>query len=119
MYIDDFIPTLANVVNNFVPGEVYNIGGEEFRSVRELSNLVLNYLNVNDSFVTYMPEDKHNVLNKRPDITKAKLAFGHNPKIVLEEGVPTTIEWMQQVYRETILPELLSRSSSAQFRAHA
>ena len=119
MYIDDFIPTLANVVNNFVSGEVYNIGGEEFRSVRELSNLVLNYLNVNDSFVTYMPEDKHNVLNKRPDITKAKLAFGHNPKIVLEEGVPTTIEWMQQVYRETILPELLSRSSSAQFRAHA
>ncbi len=119
MYIDDFIPTLANVVNNFVPGEVYNIGGEEFRSVRELSNLVINYLNVNDSFVTYMPEDKHNVLNKRPDITKAKLAFGHNPKIVLEEGVPTTIEWMQQVYRETILPELLSRSSSAQFRAHA
>ncbi len=119
MYIDDFIPTLANVVNNFVPGEVYNIGGEEFRSVRELSNLVLNYLNVGDSFVTYMPEDKHNVLNKRPDITKAKLAFGHSPKIVLEEGVPSTIEWMQEVYRETILPELLSRSASAQFRAHA
>ena len=32
MYIDDFIPTLATVVDNFVSGEVYNIGGEEFRS---------------------------------------------------------------------------------------
>ncbi len=41
MYIDDFIPTLANVADNFVAGEVYNIGGEEFRSVKELSDLIL------------------------------------------------------------------------------
>jgi len=98
MYIDDFIPTLANVADHFIAGEVYNIGGEEFRSVRELSDLILNYLGLDDSLVEYLPEDKHNVLNKRPDITKAKLAFGHNPKTTLEEGVPRTIEWMKAVY---------------------
>jgi dTDP-glucose 4,6-dehydratase len=98
MYIDDFIPTLSNVVDNFVPGEVYNIGGEEFRSVRELSDLILNHLELDASLVEYLPEDKHNVLNKRPDIKKAKAAFGHNPKTKLEEGVPKTIEWMKSVY---------------------
>ena len=41
MYIDDFIPTLANVCENFQPGEVYNIGGTEFGSVEETSNLIL------------------------------------------------------------------------------
>ncbi len=98
MYIDDFIPTLANVVDNFVPGEVYNIGGCEYRSVEELSRIILNYLNLTDSLVAYLPKDKHNVQNKRPDISKARKAFGHNPHITLEEGVVRTLEWMRSVY---------------------
>jgi dTDP-glucose 4,6-dehydratase len=98
MYIDDFIPSLANVADNFVPGEVYNIGGTEFRSVQELSNLILDNVGKDDSLVTYLPQDKHNVLNKKPDIGKAKEAFGHDPKIHLEEGIKETIEWMKGVY---------------------
>lgn len=98
MYIDDFIPTLANVCDNFVPGEVYNIGGEEFRSVHELSDLILQCCGKDDSLVTYSPEDKHNVQNKRPDISKAKKAFGHNPVVTLEEGIPKTIDWMRETY---------------------
>lgn len=98
MYIDDFIPTLANVCENFVPSEVYNIGGEEFRSVHDLSDLIINYLGLDDSLVEYLPEDKHNVLNKKPDITKAKSEFEHNPQMTLEEGVPKTIQWMKSVY---------------------
>jgi dTDP-glucose 4,6-dehydratase len=102
MYIDDFIPTLASVVDNFVPGEVYNIGGEEFRSVKELSDLILKCVEMDDSIVNYLPEDKHNVLNKKPDIEKAKNAFGHNPRIILEEGVPKTVDWMKSIYAESI-----------------
>ncbi|HZR65126.1 MAG TPA: NAD(P)-dependent oxidoreductase [Terriglobales bacterium] len=98
MYIDDFIPTLATVCENFVSGEVYNIGGEEFRSVRELSDLILKVAGRDHHLVTYLPEDKHNIQNKRPDIQKAKAAFGHNPTTTLEEGVPKTIEWLRQVY---------------------
>ncbi len=98
MYIDDFIPTLASVCENFKPGEVYNIGGTEFRSVKELSDLILQHTGGDPEKVNYLPEDKHNVLNKKPDISKASKAFGHNPKITLEEGIPRTIEWMKQVY---------------------
>lgn len=102
MYIDDFIPTLANVVDNFQPGEVYNIGGDEFRSVKDMSDLILDYVGVDDSMVSYLPEDRHNVLDKRPDIEKARSAFGHDPKITLEEGLPRTLEWMKTVYADTI-----------------
>ena len=98
MYIDDFIPTLSNVVDNFVPGEVYNIGGNEFRSVKEMSDLILGHLGLNDAMVNYLPEDKHNVMNKRPNIEKAKKAFGHDPGITLEQGIPKTIDWMRSVY---------------------
>ncbi len=98
MYIDDFIPTLANVCDNFKAGEVYNIGGHEFRSVKELSSLILDYTGAPESLVTYLPEDKHNALSKRPDIAKAQKDFGHSPVITLEEGVPRTIDWMIQEY---------------------
>ncbi len=102
MYIDDFIPTLANVANNFHAGEVYNIGGHEFRSVKELSDLILKSIGADDSLVNYLPEDKHNVLNKKPDCSKAASAFGHDPKVTLEQGIPKTIDWMRRVYAETI-----------------
>lgn len=98
MYIDDFIPTLATVCERFKAGEVYNIGGVEYRSVKDLSDIILKYVGKKDKLVEYLPEDKHNVTNKRPNIEKAKKAFGHNPKITLEEGVPKTIEWMKEVY---------------------
>jgi dTDP-glucose 4,6-dehydratase len=102
MYIDDFIPTLANVVNSFHAGEVYNIGGHEFRSVKELSDLILNSIGSDDSLVNYLPEDKHNVLNKKPDCSKAANMFGHDPRVTLEEGIPQTIDWMRRVYADTI-----------------
>lgn len=98
MYIDDFIPTLANVCDNFRPGEVYNIGGTEFTSVEHMSNLLLEYLAKDDRHVIYLAEDKHNVMNKRPDISKAQAAFGHAPKVTLEQGIPRTVEWMRGVY---------------------
>jgi dTDP-glucose 4,6-dehydratase len=104
MYIDDFIPTLANVVDNFVPGEVYNIGGDEFSSVMELSDLILSYSGMVDSIVNYLPEDRHNVMNKRPNIDKARQAFGHDPKVTLEEGVPRTVDWMRRIYADSIKP---------------
>lgn len=98
MYIDDFIPTLANVCERFIAGEVYNIAGQEFRSVKELSDLILQYTGASPRLVEYLPEDRHNVLNKRPDIEKAKKQFGHDPKTPLDVGVPKTIEWMKEVY---------------------
>ncbi|KKL45735.1 hypothetical protein LCGC14_2352670, partial [marine sediment metagenome] len=99
MYIDDFIPTLANTCESFIRGGVVNIGGVEYRSVEDLSRLILDCLGKDDHLVRYLPEDKHNVVNKRPDITLAKATLGHDPSVTLETGIPKTIEWMREVYR--------------------
>ena len=63
-----------------------------------MSDLILDYTGASESLVEYLPEDKHNVLNKKPDITRAIKEFGHDPKTPLEVGVPKTIEWMKSVY---------------------
>jgi len=110
MYIDDFIPTLANVADNFQAGEVFNIGGEEFRSVKEMSDLIRQYVGADESLIEYLPEDKHNVLDKRPDIDKARRAFGHDPKVTLEDGIPMTLDWMKSVYGDSISAAAASTS---------
>ena len=102
LHVDDFIPTLANVCENFKAGEVYNIGGQEYRSVKDLSDIVLEYTEANPKLVNYLPEDKHNVLNKRPDIQKAMSDLNHYPNITLEVGIPKTIDWMRKVYDKEI-----------------
>jgi len=102
MYIDDFIPTLATACDRFAAGEVLNIGGEEYRSVKELSDLILACAGRDDALVTYLPEDRHNVQNKRPDIEKARMHLGHDPTTTLETGIPITVDWMREIYRDTI-----------------
>ena len=64
----------------------------------EIDKLIDEDTGADSGLVSYLPEDKHNILNKRPDIEKAKKKFGHDPKVTLEEGIPKTIEWMQEVY---------------------
>jgi dTDP-glucose 4,6-dehydratase len=101
MHVDDMIPTLSTAVERFRPGEVFNVGGCDYRSVAEASRLILEHLGKDDSRVEYLPEEKHNVQNKRPDISRAVEAFGHDPSITLEEGIPQTVEWMRSVYLST------------------
>jgi dTDP-glucose 4,6-dehydratase len=100
-YVDDTVRTLANIVDNFKPGEVYNIGGTEYHDIKELSDIVLNYLGKDDSKVTYVEGEPFTTKDKKVDLTKAQIDLGHNPTITLREGIPMTIEWMKRVYAET------------------
>ncbi len=98
MYIDDLIDTMANVCERFKSGRVYNIGGTEYRSVEELSDLILRETGGDPGLVEYLPEDRHNVVNKRPAIELARRELGHNPRVTLEEGIPRTLDWLRRVY---------------------
>ncbi|TRZ96059.1 NAD(P)-dependent oxidoreductase [bacterium] len=99
-YVDDTVCTLANIVNRFKPGEVYNIGGKQEHDMKYASDLILDYLGKKDSFVDYKEAELFTTKNKKIDITKATQDLDHNPKIVLEEGIPKTIEWMKEVYKK-------------------
>lgn len=106
MYIDDLIPTLVNVVDNYKAGSVYNIGGTEYCSVAQLNDVIMNSISVAEREavqIEYLDEDKHNVKSKRPDITLAQSDLGHNPQIKVYEGVPKTIEWMRKHYNIGLL----------------
>ncbi len=98
MYIDDLIPTLANIADGFRAGRTYNVGGTEYVEVKAVSDMILEKLGMNDGAVRYVPYEVHNTRNKRPSIELAKKELGHSPQIPLSVGIPKTIEWMKKVY---------------------
>lgn len=98
MYVGDFIPTLANAVDRFVPGVTVNVGGEEFVEVSDMAQQLLDLTGANPDLVTHLPFDAHNVTSKRPDITSAKTLLGHNPCTTLAEGLPLTVDWLRKTY---------------------
>lgn len=98
IYIDDAIECLSRIIDNFIPGEVYNIGGIEHHDIKSVSDIILKYLKKDDSLVSYKDFDKMTTRNKKLDSSKAYKAFNFEPKIKLEEGIPLTIDWMKEKY---------------------
>ncbi len=97
-YIDDTVATLANIVENFKPGEVYNIAGNELHDMKHASDIILNYLGRDGSFVEYGDIEEDATLEKKADISKAIYDLGHKITVSLEEGIARTIEWQKEVY---------------------
>ncbi|MBT9143573.1 MAG: dTDP-glucose 4,6-dehydratase [Dehalococcoidia bacterium] len=97
-YIDDTVRTLAIIVENFKPGEVYNIAGNELHDMKRVSDIILSYLGKEDSLVEYHDVEEATTLEKRVDVSKAVRDLGHQSTVALEDGIPKTINWQREVY---------------------
>ena len=97
-YVTDTVHTLSNIMDNFKPGEVYNIGGIQHHDIKYLSDLILKTVGSDDSKVAYKESEFLTTKDKKIDVTKAIRDLVHDPKITLEEGIPLTVEWMRSVY---------------------
>ena len=98
-YITDVCNALANIVDNFKSGEVYNLGGDTLYDIKYVSDLILKYLGKDDSMVIYKDVEPFTTKVKKPDSSKAKRDIGFKLTVPLEEGIPRTIEWFRKVYK--------------------
>ena len=99
-YVEDSCKTFANIVENFIPGEVYNVGGrvEWEKDIKEYSDIVLKAIGITDSIVEYKEEEKFTTKIKTVDFSKAIKDLDHNPIIDPEEGISRTVTWMRNKY---------------------
>jgi len=91
--------TLANIIDRFKPGEVYNIGGTELHDMKTVSEIILRQLGKSDRLVTYKEGEPFTTKDKVVDVSKAIRDLNHSPGVGLEEGIAATLKWMKQVYR--------------------
>ncbi len=99
-YVEDSCNTFANIVDNFIPGEVYNVGGrlEWEKDIKEISDIVLSTVGIDDSIVEYKDSESFTTKIKTVDFSKAIKDLDHDPVIDPEEGISRTTDWMKNYY---------------------
>ena len=75
--------------------EVFNIGNPYEMTVKELAETILKLTN-SKSEIIYKPLPNDDPQQRRPDISKAKEKLNWEPKVSLETGLNTTIEWIKK-----------------------
>lgn len=98
-YLADTVRTLGNILDNFRPGETYNIGGNSMHSIEELSDTVLKVTGADPGLVHYRDSEIMTTRVKHVDVTKSIEDLGHADSYGLEEGMRLTAEWMRKVYQ--------------------
>ena len=99
-YIYDSVRTLANIVDNFIDGEVYNIASDQEHTIEHLAELLVKYTKADASLVNV--KNHHEILttkHKHVDAKKAVRDLNHKNTVSLEEGVWETVQWMREYYR--------------------
>jgi dTDP-glucose 4,6-dehydratase len=99
-YVEDTCRTFANIIDNFKPGEVYNIGGKEdwVVGIEALSDLVLETTGASPSLAEYKGEEAFTTRVKIVDFSKARRDLKHDPQIGIGEGVRRYVSWARKVY---------------------
>ena len=99
-YVEDTCRTFANIIDNFKPGEVYNVGSREdwVISTEELANIVLEVTGADPALAEYKGEENFTTRVKIVDYSKARRDLLHDPSIDLREGIKRYVQWMCEVY---------------------
>ena len=98
-YVTDAVFALANIQDQFKPGEIYNVGGGEFHDIETLAHHVLKATGASPTLVTYKNSEPFTTKEKRIDNAKATRDLGFRITVSLEEGVQRTVDWMRKVYK--------------------
>ena len=101
-YITDMACSLSNISDKFKPGEVYNIGGEDFHSIEEAAEIILRVTGKEKQrkkLVIYKPEEMLTTREKKVDCAKARRDLKHKTTVTLETGIANTVAWMKEVYK--------------------
>lgn len=93
IYVEDHCRALATVIQKGKPGEIYNVGGLDERTNREITRFILQELGKSNKLIKYVKDrpghDRRYALN----ISKIKRELGWKPRYRFEEGIKMTIDW--------------------------
>jgi len=74
-------------------GEIYNIGGGQELTNRELTSIILEKMGRDEASIEYVQDRLGHDLRYSVDIKKISSKLGYEPKVRFEDGISETIEW--------------------------
>ncbi len=92
-YVDDLIEGLVSLMRvDDLDHNVYNIGRENERTIKELAHEILDLIDT-ESGIVHEPLPEDDPSQRRPDITRAKTELNWEPKVSLREGLKQTVNY--------------------------
>ncbi len=96
IHVEDHVQALLNVLEQGIPGEIYNIGAGEEHTNQRMAEWVLNIMNKPLTLIRRVKDrpghDRRYALNA----TKVQNRLGWSPSIPLDEGLGATVSWYQE-----------------------
>ncbi|MDQ0878128.1 dTDP-glucose 4,6-dehydratase [Paenibacillus sp. V4I3] len=96
LYVDDHCSAIERVIMNGVPGEVYNIGGQNERSNVNVVKSILKELNKSEDLIQFVADRLGHDRRYAIDSTKIRCQLGWEPSYSFETGLKKTIDWYVQ-----------------------
>jgi dTDP-glucose 4,6-dehydratase len=96
LHVDDHCRGIYAVLMKGSAGEIYNIGGGQELTNKELTLMILDLMGKNDSNIEYVRDRLGHDLRYSVNISKISKELGYQPQIKFEDGIRETIEWYKK-----------------------
>lgn len=93
LHVDDPCRGIHKVLMNGNSGHVYNIGGGRELTNLEITDLILEAMNADESSVEFVEDRKGHDFRYCVDWTKIHRELGYEPKVKFEDGLKETVDW--------------------------
>ena len=92
LWVEDHCAGIETVLREGVPGEVYNVGGDDERENIEIVRHILKLTGADESLIRYVEDRAGHDRRYSLDTTKLR-ALGWKPRKPFEEGIAETVAW--------------------------
>ncbi len=96
LHVADHCAAICTVLEMGIPGEVYNIGGNNEKANIEIVKLILSVLGKPESLITYVQDRPGHDRRYAIDNTKITTLLGWQPAYTFEAGIRETIRWYME-----------------------
>lgn len=93
LHVEDHCRAIDAVFHKGVPGEVYNIGGNNERTNMQITKLLLSELGKGEELIRYVEDRLGHDRRYAIDSSKIQRELGWEPKHTFETGIRETINW--------------------------
>ena len=93
LHVDDHCRGIHAVLMKGKSGQIYNIGGGQELTNKELTSIILEKMGRDDSSIEFVQDRLGHDLRYSVSIEKISAELGYEPRVRFEDGISETIKW--------------------------
>lgn len=98
LHVEDHCRGIQMVLSQGKAGQIYNIGGGNHRTNREIAEKLVEMCGASLDLIEYIEDRKGHDFRYSLDDTKIRAELGYSQLIPFEEGLASTVEWYKANY---------------------